>query len=408
MMTKNRKFKQNTFMKLANEYRRNMTDEAEIEKIDMTDIYFKETEIMIKEGELVIIQINAKVRGAKSTTAIAEGERVFSLLKKYKQRKKTDVFGMNNIARDDQEHSKLMRNPDTMFTVIVTDESNDLEGTGENTTTERALKNVFSNVQASRYVHRINCSPQDIIDPNTDIILEIVAVDRINKINHCNLFYRYFIGGEEVRQYLGYVNIYVGNLIANWLHVSKRFLKPNQTKADKAYIEKWRKKDYYIDYMVKKHEKMELITKEGIFRPRLLDYATVILKVIDKLEPLAKMTSLLNHNIVRNYVKMAMRQAKIPTSIVGEELATREVMGIMDLHKGYWKLQKDLNKAYANMEKAESDADLKKAKARIDQTKQMVNEMSNAIDIQMNELKKYEKINRKYNEHLEDGKTTQN
>ena len=95
-------------------------------------------------------------------------------------------------------------------------------------------------------------------------------------------------------------------------------------------------KDWYIEYRKRKFEKMDLILKEGIFRPRVLEYAKIILTVVDKLKKLTRMYGLVNSNIIRNYIKIECRDNKVIQSIVGEELATREVSGILDLYKGHW------------------------------------------------------------------------
>ena len=92
--------------------------------------------------------------------------------------------------------------------------------------------------------------------------------------------------------------------------------------------------------MCRKYEKMELVTKEGIMRPRMLDYAAIIMKVEEELRPLTRMPSILNRNTTRNFVKKYCRTHKIPTSIVGEELMTQEVEGILSLWKSYWSVIK--------------------------------------------------------------------
>ena len=142
-MAINKKFKANSLYVLAEKYRQELTDESEIEKNDVTILLENEEEEMIKNGEIIIEQINAKMRLGKSTMAIARAVRIFELLKKYNKRKQTDFFSMQNIARDDQEFAKIMRNPKTFNTIIVTDESNELEKTGENSSIESAMKKSY-------------------------------------------------------------------------------------------------------------------------------------------------------------------------------------------------------------------------------------------------------------------------
>ena len=113
-MSQVKKFRTNSLYYYANKYRQLMTNEEELEKIDMTETFDNELEEMIKNGELVIININAKMRLGKSTLAFAIAQdKIYKLLQKYGYRKKTEKFGLKNIARDHQEHSKMMRNPET-------------------------------------------------------------------------------------------------------------------------------------------------------------------------------------------------------------------------------------------------------------------------------------------------------
>ena len=69
--------------------------------------------------------------------------------------------------------------------------------------------------------------------------------------------------------------------------------------------------------MCRKYEKMELITKEGIMRPRMLDYAHIILEVEAKLRPLTRL-NILNKATIKNFVKKHCRDQKVPTSIVSQ------------------------------------------------------------------------------------------
>ena len=209
------------------------TSDEEIRKIDMTDEFWREIDEEIRNDELIDININAKVRVGKSTVGIALGKKIFNKLKKFDKRERNDKFSMKNIARDQQEYSKVMRDPETKNTVIVTDEINELEGTGENVTIEKALLNDFSNIQAGRYVHRISCSPKGVADPNADIFLEIISINRKSKVTHAHLYYNMFKGGVEYMQLLGYVNIDVSSLIDTWEDkVKKSFLKDKKSKKD--------------------------------------------------------------------------------------------------------------------------------------------------------------------------------
>jgi hypothetical protein len=354
---------------------------------------------MIKDGEIIIININAKMRLGKSTLAMGIGEYIFGLLQKYKKQPKSAKFTLQNIARDDQEFSKRMRDVTLQNTVMVTDESNELEQTGENVTVEQALKKVFSDVQAGRYVHRVCCSPKEMVDENADILLSVIAIDRKACITRSKLYYRFYEGGQQHTQLLGYVDIPVGHIIKEWLPIKDIFLKPHKTEEEKQRIKDAQKHNYYVEYMIKKYEKMELITKEGIFKPRILDYAHIILAVVKELVPLTRLTNIINANIIRNYIKIHFRRAKIPTSIVGEELATREVQGLLDVYKAYWQVSKQITDSDKKIKELAIKG--KQSSELTDREKQLVElrgTLLTTITFQEEELMHYAEINRKYHE----------
>lgn len=397
---KPRKFKVNSFWHLANEFNRNLTEEEEISKIDQTGLFWDEINTMIETGELVIININGKVRLGKSTAGIYIGQQIFKILQKNGHRI-GETFSMNNIARDQQEKSKLMRDPTTQFTVLVTDESNELEKGGENASAESALNKVFSDVQAGRYVHQVACSPKELVDPNADILLEVVGCDKTSRTTHMNLYYRLFKGGQEYIQLLGYVNVCVHDLISIWEDKLKKvFLQTSKTRKEQTFVDYWIKKDFFCYYMIKKYEKMELITKHGINRPRMLDYAEVIIETVQRLQKLCKLNSVINHDIVRNYIKMGFRKAKIPTSIVGEELATREAMGILKLHLSYHRVMKELKGIKKKVKDPKFSRILPELEEELILRNDMLSELGDAIHIQEEELKRYKEVNERYNAHI--------
>lgn len=105
-------FKTNIFREYSQRYMEHATSDEEIRKIDMTEEFWREINEEIKNDELVDININAKVRIGKSTVGIYLGKEIFKLLIKHKKRDE-GKFGINNIARDQQEYSKFMRDDKT-------------------------------------------------------------------------------------------------------------------------------------------------------------------------------------------------------------------------------------------------------------------------------------------------------
>jgi hypothetical protein len=375
----------------AEEYLRQATEERDILNVDRTKLFLRELEEQIKRGELINVQINGIVRKGKSTLAFKIGMFIVELLNKYTKVGKVLTFGMTNIARDQQEFSRKMTNPDLGFTVIVVDEINELEKGGENATTEFQLQKVFSDVQAGRYVHKVSISPKDDTDPNAEIILEVIAPDFRTATTHCRIYYKLIRQGIEYKQLVGHVNIYVGDIIKNWNQIKDVYFKREKTEVELKLIDDWMRKDWYIEYVVKKYEKMELITKYGIFRPRLLEYAGCILRVVEKLAKITKIHNAVSADIIHNFVKKEYRQEKLPQSIIGEELATREANGILNLHKSLYKLAKQQYDIQANdkIEKEIRDIQLAEIGG-------MMMEIKEAIDTQTEELRRYETIFKRY------------
>lgn len=390
------KFKGNRFYYYADRYATRPTESDDLKKIDMTEEFWREIESEIKSDELVNITINAKVRMGKSTLGIYISKRLYELLIMHKKRKDTTPFGMWNIARDQQEYSKMMRNPDTRFTVIMTDEINALEDTGENVSVEKALNNVYADVQAGRYVHRVSCSPRNITDPNSDIILEVVAVDRKKMLTHCHLFYRYHSAeyGGTLNQLLGYVNFDVSEIIKTWEKEAKKyFFKRKKSDNDKRILKRYMKEDFYVDYIVKKYEKMDLLNKEGILRPRELDYAEVVLEIAERMRSLMRFNIISRDNIESN-VYIAYRKKKIPVSLEGINEATKKIASILRLWKGYFNLNKEINKLVEKNEKDHIVETLKEEREKI----------MESINDEIAYWESLVEINKKYNKHyLENG-----
>ena len=165
--------------------------------------------------------------------AIALGKYIHDLMKEKGIINKEKKFEMKNIARDQQEFSMKMRDDKLQNDIIVTDEFNDLETGGLNASAEGQLSDTYSNVQAARYVHRITCSPKELPDKNASILLEVASMDRKTKMTHNKLFYRYFYCGMTQTQLLGYVNIYVGDMIKEWDKIVDIFFKVNKTEKEK-------------------------------------------------------------------------------------------------------------------------------------------------------------------------------
>lgn len=359
----------NSFYHYAEEFRKNMTDEKEIEKIDMTELFWTEMFTIPQVGEIINVNINAPPTSGKSLTGFSIASEIMPVLFK-------KGFSTNDIDRDQQEFSITMRNPDIKNTIRVIDEWNELETTGENSSVEEALLNHFSDVMAQRFVHKISCSPTASADKNALIYLEVFSTDKLNFVNHSKLFYRLYSGGIDYRQLIGRVSIYTGNILGT---------------------------QWYKDYRRRKFEKMELILKEGIYRPRTLEYAFAILETINHLKPLVSMTSLVNMNLIKNYIRIEFENCKIPLTILGLELATQEAHGVLDLYKGYYKMIRDIDKELNRRIDLLRDNDTLKLahqQTKVHNLVSVKDELGIKINHQIDRLKRYIELHKKYHQKL--------
>ena len=393
------KWSGNILQMYAENLARHPTNEEETAQVNMTPLYFKEIEREIANGEIVKQQINAKPRQAKSTEGIALAIWILNLVRKYYPKECGDKqFSMSNIARDDQELAKMMRNPDLMFSIIMIDENNALEETGENATTEMAQKEVFSDVQAGRYVHNIYVCPEKVMDKNVDI--KLIIRNREKGLIHNYLYYKLPLVGWV---FLGYVDVDVSKLIENWeTRVKRRFYQYLKDKDEngRKFIEYWMKRDFYVEYQVKKYEKMELMNREGVLRPRELDYAYIVLEVIEKTKGLVELMPLSQLRLpVRSYVEMEFHREKIPSSMVGIQMTTERVLSVLTLISTKRSIKLKISDYWHKFNKGKmSDNDYNKAVAEL---KKHEEEIDNLVIIQINELKRYKEVNEKYNKHIE-------
>ena len=369
------------------------TNDEEILNIDMTNKFGKEIDRRVKNRELAKIQVNAPTRSGKSTVGIILGLWILNLINKYfRELAYSKKFSMNNMCRDDQEYTRKMRNPDLMYDVLVIDEQNALEKTGENATTESAQKQVFQEVQAGRYVHPIYVCPEGDMDNDTNIKLEVR--NREEGMCHCYLSYK--IKGSWIL--LGYVDFDVSNLIKNWKKVEPRFFKFLKSKEDKdrKFIEYWEKKDFYIEYMIKKYQKMELMNREGILRPRELDYAGIVLEVVEKTKDLVEIISIQRiRNPIQSYVEMEFKKQKIPVSMVGVEQTTRRVLSILTMISSLKELYQEVEKGKKLLNKGKITID--EHGGRMANITKHIDNLKSLTNIQIDELKWYKEINEKYN-----------
>lgn len=388
-------FEQNTFQYWAEKYMNDLTDSRELLNNDWTEMFFQEIQNMLKGGENVIITINGEVRLGKSTCAIQLGKQLFKYMQDNNLTKHKDEFTIKNICRDDFEYSQRMKEETTSHTFLVIDEQDVMEQTGINSSVEQKLRQSFSDLRAAELVHRIFCTPKNIVDQNSRIILECKGKlkSKTKYVTLLALYYRIISGFQEHKQLLGHVKIDVTPLIKTWItQVKPIYYNPRSTKKQLKKIQTIRKKDIYVDYVFKKHDKFELIKKYNITKPRFLDYAKPMLKVIKELEPLTRQPNVLDVTTIKKWVIDTFQDHKLEMSILGHHEQTDEVLATLKLYMSYYKIKKKVKKLL-NQFKKTHDQEIKKD--MIEQAQFSI-KIWEKINESIKRLEKYHTLNEKY------------
>lgn len=385
----------NSLRYYANKYVDSPTDNAIIRNHDVSKLFFNELKFMLMNKERINITMLGTTREGKSTQGIFLGNWINEQAVKLKVFPENKKFGINNIARSQSEMDKLMRDPTINNTVIVVDEFAESDETGENITVIQAIRNQISDVHAGRYVHQIWISPTEIMDKNSQIILQVETTDKKNCITMNWLWYKLFKANHYVMQLLGYVDINVKSLISNWINydIESKFYKFNRSKEDNDLIEYWRKKDFYVEYMCRKFEKMEMLTREKIFKERDLDYAELTLNVVKQLKPLCKV-NILDNKIVESFTRIEARKLDLPFSILGSNIASEKIYSILKLWNAFHKVNKILAKTekdYINKKIQYDDYFIK-----INELKQVRDNLTKTISEIEKEFEKLVSIKKKY------------
>lgn len=259
--TKEEQFNADNLWVLAMDAIDSVETQSEQRKKDITNLFWYEIEMRIKNGELINLNFNGIVRSGKSTAAQAVCWKIKMLIEKYHGVKRP--MSNANITRDQNEYSRLVkRRPEAYkHECDVIDEWSEMELAGYNSTIEEKFLKQFSDVQAGRYYHRIACSPHDTTDKNSDILLQTVPGSRRDGRVLCLLSYRLSNGDVSQPVLLGHVIIDVNEVM---------------------------KAKWYKEYLRKKEEKWVLMNKHNVKSPRELEYAQIILATYAKMSTIAK------------------------------------------------------------------------------------------------------------------------
>lgn len=281
---------------LATMYAESATPESEIRREDIMPVLREDIDRRLSNRHLVNIQITGQVTEGKSTLMIQ-----FLLYVLGRLGKPLRLF---NIAGDQIEGLRKIANPDVFDTCIGIDEFNKLSTTGLNATTDSAQYDYYSDVQAQKYIHKINCSPATITDNNTDIVLQVVSVDKANERTWFTVAYRLVRPNMEVFfQPVGLASVCVHDALHH---------------------------PVYADYRKKKFAKMDLVSKEGVRDVRELEHARVTMEVYRLLESLAGVSDI-SKDTCSVYVKVIRSKYRELFSILTVDDISRDAHALLGM-----------------------------------------------------------------------------
>lgn len=311
-MKRTKEFKADNLWYIAVESMDSTLNPMEARRTDLTNLFYYELEQRIKNGEIININMNGKVRSGKSTAAMAIVCEIKKLITKYHKIKRP--MSNKNILRDQNEYARTVkRRPnDFKHEADVIDEWSEMELTGYNATIEQKYLKQFSDVQAGRYFHRVSCSPGDVTDPNSDIFLSVVPGSRCEGKTLFLLYYRLSTGEITNTVPLGHVKIDVTKVLSA----------------------KW-----YKTYLQKKEEKWELMNQHNVKSPRELEYAEITLNTYTRIKDLAK-AGLVKKKFFKPILKEEADKKGIWFSILGDKDVLEDLEGMAELTSTIHEIEK--------------------------------------------------------------------
>lgn len=314
----------------AMKYYESTIPEDEIRKEDITKELFLEIKDRIKNKNLINMQINGNVTTGKSTLGIYFVQHILTLLDK--------SLSIQNITGDQVEFLRVIKNPKITNTALLIDEWNELGETGLNSTTDKSLFQYYSDVQAQRYIHKVSCAPKEFVDPNSDIILDIVSADKVRKVTHFLISFRFSKAEGEVIQLIGRGTINVSEILTN---------------------------EVYNKYRDKKFRKMELVYSHGIRDVREIEQADIIVRVWKEMKNLANLM-VVDRGVISNYVDKVRREKSELLSLLSVEDIIRKIHGLMQLERTIATTQIRIS---AHIKQGKPTLEMEKALEQLEQVK---------------------------------------
>lgn len=379
--------------------------ESEIDKIDLTDMLYKEIEIAVKNFETINWTTNGRVRLGKSTINYHFSKYTFDMMKKYQWIHQREKYGLQNLARDDQEASMKLRDPNYSHTVLWVDEKDYFQESGENATAEINISKTVSFSQAARYIHMFTTCPEDQYDPVSDLILEVRPPIRKQMITPVRVAYKYTVPGEgPIPITIGMAYIDVSKEISNWVkNVQPIFHKKHKTAQEKEYIRQQAEKDFYVKYNILKMKRFDLLLQEGVTSARRLLYADCALSIVEDLKGVTTIPRFIDAEMIGNLLEAEYRNRKLGQSIVGLEMAKRRALGILRCLEKAHMINKKITSAKIMQTKAIKEGNeqrLEQIKDEILLMEDQHNKMLNAYKTQVEELEKQRKVNQIFTKEM--------
>lgn len=316
-----------------------LVPESEAIKNDLTQTFWETVVYKLRIGQLLNIASRGEVRTGKSTVIIKIAWQINKMIEKLGKNK--DISNnMNKYIFSDQTEFLRFIDQDIMHVCIAIDEFNRMAATGLNATTEESLFAFYSDVFAGKYIHRVTASPDVITDKNANIILDVQGNDNDKKVTRLKLTYRDISSKQQM--VLGFVDIYVGDVIENWeKYVRPIFLKNDKSLEDGEILAKYRKIDFYVRYQIKKYKRMDLVDKHGVRDIRELEFSTIVLQTLEELRDYAKFNKVSPELVLSTVDEIRRKHKRIYTLFVLNEISSK-VRAILSLYHESYKMDNKL------------------------------------------------------------------
>jgi hypothetical protein len=273
---------------------------------DITQIFFKGLYQKLIKKEPIKIIVKGTTGKGKSTVGLFIKNKINLMIKDLEEKglsingKKSSYKDENKdefelIASNQIEFSRIARREELFQVCAQIDEFSDMSTTGLNSSIEKNFLAWYNKVCAQKYIHRIYCTPNNDYDDQADLILEVIDVNKPNKLTKLKVIY---------------YNLEIGIITVNVKDILE--------------------KEWYDKYLQKKFFAMNLMLKSTIRDIRELEFALVKMIVYKLLKPLAE-SAYMDKSLVKNKIKVASKEVGAVHSIIGESELSSQTEAILQL-----------------------------------------------------------------------------